>query len=179
MWKALQEGSSVLPQLKQITPSDRTGVSGNEGIGDRSEVGKTPESGQKKIWGNLNAQSRGQEGKLDTQGKDSPQLFTSHKGATKENTTGTSTPSQYKKMYAIKESANATETGVSSGKHKETTALSNPTIKNVKGADTNHGGSCNASCKKSTPVTESQLIGSTVAMVAAKTLNEAFNIKIK
>lgn len=181
MWKALQEGSSVLPQLKQTIPSDRSGVSGNEGVGDRSEVGKTPESGQGKIWGNLNHQSRGLEGKLDTQGKERPQLFTSHAGATKSNPTGTSTPSTYKRMYSIKESANADETGINSGKHKTNSAIDDPTIKNVQGADTNNGGSCNCGSKKSkkTTVTESQVIGSTVAMVAAKTLNEAFNILIK
>ena len=41
----LKEGSSVLPSMKNVTPSERSGVSGNEGVGDRSEIGKKPESG--------------------------------------------------------------------------------------------------------------------------------------
>ena len=182
MWKVLKEGSSVLPTLKQITPSERSSVSGNEGVGDRSEIGKTPESGQGKIWGNLNKQSRGMEGKLDTQGKSEPELFTDKKGATKTTVPGTYTPSKYKEMYKTKihESANAEETGAQSGKHKVSAAAnsSDPTIKNVEGADTQHGGSCNCGAPKpkKSCVTESQVIGSTLALVSAHALAEGFNL---
>ena len=182
MWNVLKEGSSVLPTLKQVTPSDRAGVSGNEGVGDRSEIGKTPESGQSKIWANLNAQSRGMEGKLDTQGKSEPEMFTDKKGATKTTVPGTSTPSVYKKMYAVQESANGDETGTSAGKHKAASvaATSGLEDKQVPGADTHHGGGCNCGCtkKKENAMTESQLVGSTVAMIASKMLSEGFGISL-
>ena len=64
------EHSTVLPSMKQITPSSRSNET--EGVGDRSEVGRIPSKGQKKIFGNLDRQSTGQVGKLDTQGKESP-----------------------------------------------------------------------------------------------------------
>ena len=172
MWKTLKEGSSVLPSMKQVTPSERSGVSGNEGTGDRSEIGKTPVSGQSKIWGNLNAQSRGMVGKLDTQGKESPELFTDKRGATKTTVPGTSTPSVYKKMYAVHENAIGASTGQQAGKYKPSSATD---------GDTNHGGSSNCSCergKKKTTVTEAQLIGSTVAMIASKLLSESLGIKL-
>lgn len=181
MWETLKEGSSVLPSMKQVTPSERSGVSGNEGTGDRSEMGKSPVSGQSKIWGNLNNQSRGMTGTLDTQGKEYPEMFTSKKGATKSNDPGTSTPGVYKKMYTMHEAASGAATGQQSGKFKPASATKNSGVDNASAmdADTNHGGSSNCSCdrgKKST-MTEAQLIGSTVAMVAANMLSEGFGIK--
>jgi len=181
MWKNLQEGSSVLPSMKQVTPSDRTGVSGNEGIGDRSDVGKTPTSGQGKIWGNLNNQSRGMVGKLDTQGKDAPEMFTDKRGATKTTNPGTSTPGIYKKMYAMHENANGKSTGQQSGKHKVAGVNNNSGIssKYVEDGDFRHGGSSNCPCgKKSKPMTEDQLVGSTVAIIASKLLSENFGISL-
>lgn len=178
MLNGLQEASSVLSQLKQITPSDRSNVSGTEGTGDRSEVGRSPSQGQKKIWGNLDTQSRGMEGNLDTQGKTEPELFTSHKGNSSDNSPGTFTPPKYKSMLQIKESATAEETGVDSGKHKTTSAANtvDPTQKNVQGADTNPGGSCNCGEVKKSTITEEQVVGSTVAMIAAQALIENYKI---
>ena len=181
MWETLKEGSSVLPSMKQVTPSERSGVSGNEGTGDRSELGKAPVSGQSKIWGNLNNQSRGMTGTLDTQGKESPEMFTSKKGATKDNDPGTSIPGAYKKMYTVHEAASGAATGQQSGKFKSTSATKNNGVNNASAmdADTNHGGSTNCSCdrgKKST-MTEAQLIGSTVAMIASNLLSENLGFK--
>ena len=180
MWKTLKEGSSVLPSMKQVTPSERSGVSGNEGVGDRSEIGKTPVSGQSKIWGNLNSQSRGMVGKLDTQGKESPELFTDKRGATKTTVPGTSTPGVYKKMYAVHENANGAGTGQQAGKYKPTSATANTGMnkKYAPKADFKNGGSTNCACergKKST-MTEAQLVGSTVALIAAKVLSEGLGI---
>ena len=181
MWKTLKEGSSVLPSMKQVTPSERSGVSGNEGVGDRSEIGKTPVSGQSKIWGNLNSQSRGMVGKLDTQGKESPELFTDKRGATKTTVPGTSTPGVYKRMYAVHENANGYGTGQQAGKFKPTSATANTGMnkKYVPKADFKNGGSTNCACergKKST-MTEAQLVGSTVALIAAKVLSEGLGIR--
>ena len=178
MWEMLKEGSSVLPSMKNVTPSERSGVSGNEGVGDRSEVGKTPESGQKKIWGNLANQSRGMDGTLDTQGKSAPELFTDKRGATKTTNPGTSTPDVYKKMYTMHEGAIGGETGQKSGKLKVSGVNNNTGVegKNVAGADTIHGGSCN--CSKKKPMTEAQLVGSTVALIASKLLSEGMGISL-
>lgn len=179
MWEMLKEGSSVLPSMKNVTPSDRSGVSGNEGVGDRSEVGKTPESGQKKIWGNLANQSRGMDGTLDTQGKSAPELFTDKRGATKTTNPGTSIPGVYKKMYTMHESAIGGETGQKSGKKKVSGVNNNTGFqKNVRGADVTHGGFNNCSCRKDKPMTESQLIGSTVALTASKFLSEGMGISL-
>ncbi len=174
----LKEGSSVLPSMKNVTPSDRAGVAGNEGVGDRSEVGKTPESGQKKIWGNLANQSRGMEGTLDTQGKSAPELFTDKRGATKTTNPGTSTPGVYKKMYTMHENAIGGATGHKAGKLKVNGVNNNTGLsdKYVPGADTAHGGSCN--CSKKKPMTEAQLVGSTVALIASKLLSEGFGISL-
>lgn len=177
MWERLLEASSVLPTLKQNIPSNRSDVSGTQGVGDRSEIGKKPWEGQAKLLGNLNGQSRGMEGTLDTQGKSSPELFTSRKGNTKDNNPGTFTPATYKKMYdqKIQESANATETGTQAGKHKTTGVAPTAGLsdKYVPGGDTNNGGSCNCGkSEKRSTLTEAQFFGSTIALVAARALIE-------
>ncbi len=181
MWKTLKEGSSVLPSMKQVTPSERSGVSGNEGTGDRSEIGKSPVSGQSKIWGNLNSQSRGMTGTLDTQGKESPEMFTDKRGATKNTDPGTSTPGVYKKMYAVHENANGMGTGQQAGKYKPASATANTGMskKYAPKADFNNGGSTNCGCErgKKAPMTEAQLIGSTIAMIASNLLSEGFGIR--
>ena len=181
MWEILKEGSSVLPSMKQVTPSERSGVSGNEGVGDRSEVGKSPVSGQSKIWGNLNGQSRGMVGKLDTQGKESPEMFTDKRGATKTTDPGTSTPSVYKKMYTVHENANGAGTGQQAGKYKPASATANtgPNRKYAPDADFNNGGSTNCSCErgKKSPMTEAQLIGSTIALIASSVLSEGIGTR--
>ena len=181
MWKTLKEGSSVLPSMKQVTPSERSGVSGNEGTGDRSEIGKSPVSGQSKIWGNLNSQSRGMTGTLDTQGKESPEMFTDKRGATKNTDPGTSTPGVYKKMYAVHENANGMGTGQQAGKYKPASATANTGMskKYAPKADFNNGGSTNCECErgKKSPMTEAQLIGSTIAMIASNLLSEGFGIR--
>ena len=177
MWEALQEASSVLSTLKQTTPSDRSDVSGNQGIGDRSEIGKKPWEGQAKLLGNLNGQSRGMEGHLDTQGKSSPELYASHKGSTKTNDPGTYTPPVYNRMYkqSINESVSKDTTGIQAGKHKISAAAGAGATgfhsKTAVRGDTNFGGSCN--CGKSKPMTEAQLIGSTLAILSANALTEA------
>lgn len=176
MWeRVLRENSSVLSTLKQITPSDRTNVSNNYGIGDRSDIGRKPVDGQSKIFGNLDKQSRGMEGKLDTQGKEKPELFTSHNGNSKDNNPGTFTPKVYNKMYnqKIQESANSSETGVNSGKHKVNGVESGIRNKYVIGADVNNGGGCNCSkTKEKSALTESQVLGSIVALAASRSLME-------
>lgn len=181
MWKALIEGS-VLSTMKQVTPSDRSDVSSNQGIGDRSDVGKDPSSGQSKIWGNLDKQSRGMEGKLDTQGSSDTKMFTSNEGNTQKNETGTVTPNVYKQMYAIKENANAGSTGVMSGKVKSTAAAGsvvNPMVKHAEDADTTIGGSTNiCDCKrKPSTITESDLFGVSISLIASKLVQESFGIK--
>lgn len=174
-WKRILEAASTLDTLNQITPSERSSVSNTAGIGDRSEIGKTPESGQSKIWGNLNSQSRGFQGSLDTQGKKSPELFASHKGNTQPNDPGTFTPAKYKKMLNMSESAVGGETGTQSGKYKESAASGrhNPMNKHD-GSDIRNGGSSNHNCrcKRCESVTESQLLGSTVALYASQVLSE-------
>lgn len=181
MRKILREGSSVLPSMRQVTPSERSGVSGSEGIGDRSEIGKSPVSGQSKIWGNLNNQSRGMVGKLDTQGKESPEMFTDRRGATKTTNPGTSTPGVYKSMYAVHENANGAGTGQQAGKYKPTSATANTGLnkKYAPKADFNNGGSTNCGCEreKKSPMTEAQLIGSTIAMIASNLLSEGFGAR--
>lgn len=177
MWKGLQEASSVLSSMKQNVPSDRSAVSGTQGIGDRSEVGKKPWEGQSKLLGNLNGQSRGFQGTLDTQGKKGPEMYTSHKGNSQSNDPGTYTPSNYKKMYSAKinESVTADETGIQSGKHKVSAASGKGVTgmgnKYVPNADTHHGGSCNCGAKKNV-MTEGQLIGALAVLCGMNSLIE-------
>lgn len=173
MWKNLQENSSTLNSLKQTTPSDRSATE-TAGIGDRSSIGKTPESGQKQIWGNLASQSRGMEGKLDTQGKENSTMFTSHAGASQSNNPGTYIPQRYKSMYQIREGVTADSTGVNSGVYKTTSATKNTgtNAKYTKGADTNNGGSCNCDGRrKKTALNESQLIGGLFSLVTSGVIN--------
>ena len=169
----LKEGSSVLPSMKNVTPSERSRVSETEGVGDLSEFGRSPESGQKKIWGNLANQSRGMVGVLDTQGKSAPELFTDRRGVMRTNDPGTYTPGVYQKMYTVHESANGGETGQKSGKLKVTGVNNHTGTQNkyVRGADIVNGGSCNC---KNKPMTESQLVGSTIALFASKVLSEGY-----
>lgn len=179
MWERLLEASSVLPSMSQTVPSERSSVSNTAGIGDRSEIGRSPVSGQAKLLGNLNGQSRGFEGRLDTQGKSSPELFTSHKGSTKSNDPGTYTPQSYKNMLRLNEAANGDETGIASAKHKHSSAAGygNP-LKTHTGSDSINGGGCNKRCcNKSESVTESQLMGSAVALAAIQTLSEMYNAR--
>lgn len=168
MWKNLLNEGSVLPSTKQITPSDRS--DSNEGIGDRSEIGAEPASGQKKIWGDLDKNGKGFEGKFDTQGGSCTRMFASNTDAPK-STSG---------MRALKESAAGEDTGVMSGRHKPSAAAApaSPTICDVKGADTIHGGSDNNMDKKSKKnvVTESEILGATVAVVSSKLLTEMYQL---
>ena len=184
MWEALQEASSVLSTLKNVTPSNRSDVASTQGVGDRSEIGKSAVSGQHKIWGNLDGQSRGMDGRLDTQGKAAPELYATHQGSGQSNNPGTYTPPKYKELYKerINESANASATGVGAGKHKASAASGSAHSglgnKYVQGGDTHFGGSCNCSCGegKKKVVTEAQLVGSAVALVGCRALSEAFRI---
>lgn len=177
MWEKLLEASSVLPSMKQNVPSNRSDVGGTQGIGDRSDVGKKPWEGQAKLLGNLNGQSRGFQGTLDLQGKNEPELFTSHRGSTKSNDPGTYTPPKYKAMYnqRINESANGSEMGIQAGKHKTSAAAGKYTtgLKNkyVPKADTRHGGSCN--CGKSSTLSEGQLLGGLVSFYGMNFLLES------
>lgn len=161
------EHSSVLPTMKQVTPSNRVGLN-DEGVGDRSDVGKKPVDGQAKIFGNLNNQSRGMVGKLDTQGKDSPVMFTDHKNSKGCDCTGTYTPSAYKKM--LKESSCGSESGVQAGKQKINTASGkNSNVKYVENGDTNHSNKV---------LSESDCIGSILTLSALQIFNESHNINI-
>lgn len=172
------EHSSVLPSLSQTTPSNRENVSRNEGIGDRSDVGKKPVDGQSRIWGNLNSQSKGMTGILDTEGKNQPSMFVDHKNADGVSNTGTKTPDAYKKM--LKESASGiNNTGVASGKLKISGVSMKPSYKYVVNADTQHGHQVMPKSTGSTKstVTESQKIGSALTIAALQLFNESANFK--
>lgn len=158
--KEENEHSSVLSSLKQITPSDRSGIT-DCGVGDRSDVGKTPVDGQRKIFGNLDKQSKGMTGEIDTQGKDKSTMFTSH------NDSGTYTPQKYKTM--LREEAVGESTGVSSGKNKVKAAAGSVTSPKYKdGADT-AGCKCG---KTHNTITESIKIGSALSIAAIQIFNE-------
>lgn len=157
------EHSTVLPSIKQITPS--SGSNETEGVGDRSEVGRIPSKGQKKIFGNLDRQSTGQVGKLDTQGKESPTMFASHKSCCGSGATGAEIPNKYKKM--LHESAcGKRSTGTGSGKqHPSTTNRISGTVDPVNvanKADTRHG--------EQKLISESEKLGSAISLLAMKAL---------
>ena len=161
--KNIFESSSVLPSLTQKIPSDRTGVNGTERIGDRSDVGATPLANNYKIWGNLDKQSRGMTGLLDTQGHGGPTLFTDHRNSAGQAITGTKTPEAYKKM--LKESASGkSSTGVSSGKNKISGVSDSIKDKYINGGDT----TVSKEFEHKKPLTESQIIGS---MLVIRALN--------
>lgn len=124
----INESSSVLSTLKNLVPSQNR--SSTCGVGDRSEIGMSPIKGQKKLLGNLDAQSKGMVGVLDTQGKSEPTMFASHNGNDKNNSVGSYTPSVYRKLYKLTEGASGkNSTGVAVGKIKNASASS---LNNVK-----------------------------------------------
>lgn len=167
--KEENEHSSVLASLKQITPSDRTGIS-DCGVGDRSDVGKTPAEGQSRIWGNLDKQSKGMTGEFDTQGKDNSTMFTSHKNSAGSEDTGTYTPKKYRAM--LREEASGDSTGVSAGRNKVSAASGSASSPKYKqGADT--AGRC--CCGKThNTMTESFKIGSALSIAALNLFNEMY-----
>lgn len=157
------EHSSVLPTLKQITPSDRNNIQ-DCGVGDRSDVGKKPVDGQNRIWGNLDKQSKGMTGTIDTQGKDKSVMFTDHKNSRGQGNTGTFTPSKYKSM--LSESSTGAQTGTLAGKNKISAAANNNSNQKYKqGADT-----ANCSCEKH--ISEALSLGGALAIAAMYVFNE-------
>ena len=148
--KVLKEedgNASVLPSMKQITPSDRSDA--NEGTGDRSEVGQCPQKGHSKIWGNLSSQSKGLDGNIDLQGKSSSEVVNSKK----------TTLTESKRL--LREVACEMSTGTGSEKNKESSST---------GKTTGVGHSYK-------PISEAQVIGSTVAYAAMQIFNESNGFK--
>lgn len=143
------EHGSVLPSLKEINPSDKS-ISGNEGVGDRT-FGRNPLQGQNQILGNLDKQSKGMEGKLDTQGKSNTEMFTKRLNSIHESTIGAATG-----VAAVKQKTSAASGAVTTDINK----------KYVENCD---------SCKNL--VTESLRIGSVISLAALRVFNESNGIQ--